>query len=390
VRIQLKSGLPMVRRGPSTVQIGVDARYGTIVDGLTGADLALLDELAGGIDDDALDLPGTARARSLVRLLGETGVLQRTRRTGPAGWRPQALRARLAPDAGAWSILQAGASDGWGFVAPRRRAVVELQGEGRTAFLLAAALAAAGVGTVRGAGTRLTVPGDVAPGGAAPDDVGTPFAAAVDRVARRAAGTPAARQEVVVARPGPADVVVLVDRAAADPTRGDRLLAADVPHLSVVVRETSIVVGPFVRPGNGPCLRCLDLHRTDRDPQWPLVLAQLLRRPAERRLPYEETALAHVAAGIAALQVLAHLDGRDAPAAAGATLEIELPHGLAGRRPWPAHPSCGCTWPPAGPPSRDPSTDPSTQPRSTGPGAPARASPGQDGREGPRAETMLR
>ena len=355
MRIQLKSGLPVVRRGPSTVQIGVDTRYGTIVDGLTAADLALLDELAGGIDDGALELPGTARARSLVRLLGETGVLQRTRRTGTAGRRPQASRARLAPDAGAWSILHAGAGDGWGFVAPRRRAVVELRGEGRTAFLLAAALAAAGVGTVHGAGETLTVPGDVAPGGAAPGDVGVPFAAAVDRVARRAAGAPPApaAAPAAVARPGPADVVVLVDRAAADPTRGDRLLAADVPHLSVVVRETSIVVGPFVRPGNGPCLRCLDLHRTDRDPQWPLVLAQLLRRPAERRLPYEETALAHVAAGIAALQVLAHVDGHDAPAAAGATLEVELPHGLAGRRPWPAHPSCGCAWPPGGP-SPDP------------------------------------
>jgi len=110
-------------------------------------------------------------------------------------------------------------------------------------------------------------------------------------------------------------------------------------------------------PGQGPCLRCLDLHRTDRDPLWPVVLAQAL---AERPVP-EETASSQLAAALAALQVLAQLDGgadRHAstpgsptrPAAFAATLEIELPEGLVSRREWPAHPSCGCTWPPRSPP----------------------------------------
>jgi hypothetical protein len=111
-----------------------------------------------------------------------------------------------------------------------------------------------------------------------------------------------------------------------------------------VVREATIVVGPLVVPGAGACLRCLDLHRADRDPLWPRVLAQLL--PA--RGP-QEVASAQLAASLAALQVLGHLDGVHRPAALGATLEVELPDGLVSRREWPAHAACGCTWPPSAP-----------------------------------------
>jgi hypothetical protein len=39
----------------------------------------------------------------------------------------------------------------------------------------------------------------------------------------------------------------------------------------------------------------------------------------------------------------------------GATLEIELPDGLIARRSWPAHPGCGCHWPPRAEGSHPPS-----------------------------------
>jgi hypothetical protein len=73
------------------------------------------------------------------------------------------------------------------------------------------------------------------------------------------------------------------------------------------------------------------------------VLAQLLS-PASGTLQPEETAVSMLAAGLVALQVLAHLDGVVEPATVGATLEIELPDGLTARRSWPAHPGCGCHW----------------------------------------------
>jgi bacteriocin biosynthesis cyclodehydratase domain-containing protein len=186
--------------------------------------------------------------------------------------------------------------------------------------------------------------------------------------------------------------VVLIEHGAADATTAGRLVSADQAHLSVVIREDDILVGPLVRPGSGPCLRCLDLHRGDRDPAWPSVLAQLLS-PASGTLQPEETAASMLAAGLVALQVLAHLDGVAEPATAGATLEIELPDGLIARRSWPAHPSCGCHWPPqpAGT-GQDQTTggdEPVTARDSPGSSADQRGDPSSaDARFGPPTRTM--
>jgi bacteriocin biosynthesis cyclodehydratase domain-containing protein len=204
---------------------------------------------------------------------------------------------------------------------------------------------------------------DLLPGGASAPDLGRPREeAAIDALRRCAATGPVGRfaladpadpidlagltdlagLEPDEERP---DLVVLIEHGAADAGRADQLVSSDVPHLSVVVREDNVVVGPLVRPGDGPCLRCLDLHRGDRDCEWPSVLTQVLNPTADVPQP-EETAVSILAAGLAALQVLGHLDGVGEPAAAGATLEVELPDGLIARRAWPAHPRCGCHWPP--------------------------------------------
>jgi len=65
-----------------------------------------------------------------------------------------------------------------------------------------------------------------------------------------------------------------------------------------------------------------------------------VRRPAGA--PVAETALATTAAGLAALQVLTHLDGVVRPDAVGRTLEVSLPHGAVRRRSWSPHAGCGC------------------------------------------------
>jgi bacteriocin biosynthesis cyclodehydratase domain-containing protein len=145
--------------------------------------------------------------------------------------------------------------------------------------------------------------------------------------------------------------VVLVEPLVADSVAAGPLLSTDTPHLSVLTREGGVVVGPLVVPGQGPCLRCLDLHRRDRDPQWPSLVVQLLAGrpgnggldglPGAARSDPIDTATTTLAAGLAALQVLSQLDG-ERPAAVGCTLEIEPPDGLVARRPWPVHPHCGC------------------------------------------------
>ena len=71
------------------------------------------------------------------------------------------------------------------------------------------------------------------------------------------------------------DLVVLSDSLVADPRMLRELHAARIPHLPVRVRDGAGLVGPLVLPGVTSCLRCADLHRSDRDAAWPAVAAQL-------------------------------------------------------------------------------------------------------------------
>jgi bacteriocin biosynthesis cyclodehydratase domain-containing protein len=114
------------------------------------------------------------------------------------------------------------------------------------------------------------------------------------------------------------------------------------PHLPVVVRETTAVIGPFVLPGRTPCLRCVELTRGDRDPAWPVLAAQLIGE----RTGVEpcDVGLASAAGSIVALHVLAWLDrGIDPPPPTiGGTLELSLADLRLRRRTVAAHPGCGC------------------------------------------------
>jgi bacteriocin biosynthesis cyclodehydratase domain-containing protein len=347
--VRFKPGLRRVWRGPGTLQIGLSRRHGTVISGLSAGELPLLERLKEGVPPSSPDLgrgPAAARGRRLLDLLAEAGALVES----PSGDVPPEAAgpaARLLPDALVWSVVHPGAGDGWGVLAARAARTVRVAGGGRLALTLATVLTGAGVGQVTVTDPHRVTPGDVVAGGASVADVGHPAAEAAAEAARRL-GTPGPRND----GPLDPDVVVLVEHGAADATKADALVSADVPHLSVVVREDGVVVGPLVRPGEGPCLRCLDLHRTDRDPAWPSVLTQVLNPTADVPRP-EESAVSTLAAGLAALQVLAELDGVPHPSAAGATLEVELPDGLVARRVWPAHVRCGCVWPP-GRPVRDP------------------------------------
>ncbi|MBA2477754.1 MAG: TOMM precursor leader peptide-binding protein, partial [Sporichthyaceae bacterium] len=112
------------------------------------------------------------------------------------------------------------------------------------------------------------------------------------------------------------------------------------PHLLAYVRETTGVVGPLVVPGSTGCLLCLDLHRRDRDPGWPVVALQLGRGAATSAC---DVGLATLVAAQAALQALAHLDGTET-VVRDATLETSLRSGATRRRSWSPHPGCGCRW----------------------------------------------
>jgi bacteriocin biosynthesis cyclodehydratase domain-containing protein len=224
-------------------------------------------------------------------------------------------------------------------VAGRRAAGVEVEGTNRAAVHLAAVLAAAGVGRIRCTGTGEVRLAHAIPGGLCPADEGTVRSAAADAAIRRAApdhdGAP-------ITAPDRPDLVVLaLDGVAAAPTpeRRDALHAGGTPYLCVVLDADRAAVGPLVLPGLTSCVRCADLLRTDRDPAWPALQAQLSIPP--RYGPAADGVVATTAVGLAAAQALAFLDGEN-PATIDGTLHVEVGEWRVRRRSWTVHPDCDC------------------------------------------------
>ncbi|WP_375425290.1 hypothetical protein [uncultured Friedmanniella sp.] len=132
--------------------------------------------------------------------------------------------------------------------------------------------------------------------------------------------------------------VVATDAVEPDRLVTDALLRGDQPHLVLRAAGRSATVGPLVLPGRTACLRCTDLTRRDADPDWPVLLGQLVAL----RLP-TAAALVAWAAGVGVAQVLAHLQGQ-LPESAGATVELSEHDHLMRWRAWPVHAGCGCAW----------------------------------------------
>jgi bacteriocin biosynthesis cyclodehydratase domain-containing protein len=131
------------------------------------------------------------------------------------------------------------------------------------------------------------------------------------------------------------DVAIAVGHHVLPPELHGHWLRRDVPHLPVVLTDSATVVGPLVRPGDGPCLHCLELHHRDADPAWPAIASQLLGRRslAESAIGASETA------AVVARLVLGWVAGDDV---GRASLRIDAASGARTERPRPAHPECGC------------------------------------------------
>jgi hypothetical protein len=87
---------------------------------------------------------------------------------------------------------------------------------------------------------------------------------------------------------------------------------------------------------------CLDPIRAERDPAWPLILAQLSAQ-ASADPPACDTVLATMVAAQAAAQALAFIDqGAQAAAVTNGTLELVLPAWQWRRRTWQPHRDCAC------------------------------------------------
>jgi hypothetical protein len=289
--------LPHLRplwRGRNTLQLGTDPARAVLVEFADPSAARLVELLDGGRTEEQLIMAAKRRgvppeaAHAVVARLRRAGVVTCASTLLPRGL-PESARRRLLAEATALALAGV---PGTPAQALRRRG---------------AALATAGVGHV------------------APD----PSANHEDVAAAVRAAAP--ETEIRPLRPTDATFVVLADLAlalAGPPRRGQ-------PHLSVAVRDTVVLVGPLV-PGTGSsCVRCLDMHRTDRDRAWPDLSAQLALAEVEAPCP-ATTALA--AAAYAAAEVLAHLDGRPTQTDS-AVVEIRQP-GRTRRHSFSPHPRC--------------------------------------------------
>jgi ThiF family len=338
MRPALKAGLLPVWRDRDTLQFGVDPRRAAAVEGL-GQTAAVLSLLDGSRDRDAViaaaqecGVPAAA-ADHVLSVLAAAGVLDDFPSRLHASL-PGPLRARLAPELATASLAYADTDGGARVLARRRAAYVRVHGAGRIGACVASFLAASGVGHVSCADPEPAEPADLAPAGLVLADLGAPRQEGAARAVGRAAPEVRTRDDG-----GVPDLVILTGPALPDLT--GQLMRDGVRHLAARAGEAIGVVGPLVRPGGSACLTCVDLHKTQADPQWPKVLAQATF--ARLRPQACDTVLAAMTATLAAAQALAYLDRPGTvPVTADGTLELVLPDWQWRRRTWPPHPACGC------------------------------------------------
>ena len=349
MRPVLKPALRRLWRGDDVVQLGADPENGIVLDGMNepvAKVLALLDgtrDRRQVVAAAATDGAHEGDVRDLLDLLRDVAALDDASATPEP--MPPVARARLEPDLAALTLLTTQPGAGVACLERRRAASILVIGAGRVGSLVTALLAAAGVGHLAIRDERLAEPADAVPGGLLPRDDGQPRALAAMDAARRAGATSV---EGALRPPDPNDcaaadfAVVATDGwLTPAPEVIEVLGAVGLPYIVTGVRETYGVVGPLVIPGRTSCPRCHDLHRTDRDPCWPVLAAQLCSDPRDGAAACDVT----LATGVAALtagQVLAHLIGPGLTRAVDATIELRLPEWTVRRRAWTPHPDCPC------------------------------------------------
>ncbi|MEV4412070.1 hypothetical protein [Catellatospora sp. NPDC049609] len=341
-RPALLPGLRPMWRDAHTVQLGTDPEHAVVLE-LPHRSAARLLELLDGSRTERALLDEMTRlgmrpddVHAVLAALAEAGLVVPAHALMPAAL-PAYRRERLADEAAALALRRAETAGTPARVLQRRsRARVIVAGAGRLAGLVGTALLDAGVGKVG----LVAAPGDAAV------VTGTGPERPKDGIPRATAGSGAAGRRPPASgptsRPGPptamlraTDATFLVQVGYAVAARGTR---RRVPHLALGVRDGIAVVGPLVPATGGPCLRCLDLHRTDRDPGWPALAAQLAAGSGADPC---SAATRLTAAGFAAAEVLAHLDGAE-PTTVGTTVEINGVRPWR-RRTWTPHPACDCT-----------------------------------------------
>lgn len=330
--LRLPPGRSVLWRSPDCVQLGLSDASALVIEGLSEPLATLLRGLDGAHRTSRLIADAVASGAAVAEVRAVLGELVSAGLATPAT--DPSVAVECAVDAEAWSLHSGQRCDE--VIALRRAATVVVGGRTRLAPALAISLAVAGVGRVVVDTAGTVEAGDVGTGYRLAD-VGLPRSQAARDALQRA--VPSVHTELP-ARCRP-DLVVLADALVPEPDVLLDLQARRVPHLAVHAHEGVAVVGPLVLPGRSSCLRCVQLRRTELDPMWPKLAAQLVSA-----VPFADVACTQVAAALGAEQVLAVLAGpgcgAGVPATWGASLELDPLRGQLRKRHWHPHPRCGC------------------------------------------------
>ncbi|MFS3128513.1 hypothetical protein ACLM5J_08915 [Nocardioides sp. Bht2] len=140
-----------------------------------------------------------------------------------------------------------------------------------------------------------------------------------------------------------ADVALLISAGPVPRPQLDAWMQEDLPHLLVGADGARVRLGPFVVPGASTCLRCIDAHRADVDPAFPLLIEQRSTAATPTALP---APIAHDLVGIGvamAVRELTTWSADEVPITLDHTVEVD-PGLTFPTTPWQRHPGCGCGW----------------------------------------------
>ncbi|MDX6299001.1 MAG: hypothetical protein QOF53_215 [Nocardioidaceae bacterium] len=289
MRLVLRPGTHVLRRGPRLLQVGLDPSSAFLLTDSPAVreSLGLLATSAeAGAHPDPSTLDVLARHEALVD--------ERDLRPSPADVPPGATAA-LVRDTGAGAGAALAAREGW---------------RTQTRWF----------GHPAGSGLRDSF---------------------VDLAAR------AGLREAAPRRTAPPDCGVLVGVGEPDRDLLDGWTRSGTPYLLVRLTEGRAVVGPFVLPGTTACLRCVDAHHTDLDPAWPLLVRQYASAASQDRADGApepvDPLLATLALAWAARDLASYVDG-GRPSTWSSTLTLHPRLSRLETRAWLRHPACGCCW----------------------------------------------
>jgi bacteriocin biosynthesis cyclodehydratase domain-containing protein len=139
------------------------------------------------------------------------------------------------------------------------------------------------------------------------------------------------------------DLAIVVAHYVIPPEFYGVWLRRDIPHLPIVFGDRSVQLGPVIEPGNGPCLYCLQRHRTDADPAWAALASQLLGRRSLAETPLSSGEVAARAARLAISWLDASTSGGRLRGELSTTsVHLDAVSGELSYRRWAPHPACGC------------------------------------------------